>query len=133
MFKLLAFVLPLGLDSFAVAAAIGAAGAAGWRVKLRVSAIFVTFEAGMPLIGLARFSHELLDQCVRRQSQIGADRHRRLDPLQLVSCHLAADGRRQVTRFDYRHMDNLRLSNAVVNLRLSRQRWLSRRQRPDSA
>ena len=53
MFKLLAFVLPLGLDSFAVAAAIGAVGAAGWRAKLRISVIFVTFEAGMPLIGLA--------------------------------------------------------------------------------
>jgi manganese efflux pump family protein len=53
MLKLLAFVLPLGLDSFAVAAAIGAAGAAGWRARMRISAIFVTFEAGMPLIGLA--------------------------------------------------------------------------------
>ena len=53
MLKLLAFVLPLGLDSFAVAAAIGAAGTAGWRARVRISAIFVTFEAGMPLIGLA--------------------------------------------------------------------------------
>ena len=53
MFKLLAFVLPLGLDSFAVAAAIGAAGVTGWRARLRISAIFVIFEAGMPLIGLA--------------------------------------------------------------------------------
>jgi manganese efflux pump family protein len=51
--KLLAFVLPLGLDSFAVAAAIGAAGATGWRVRLRISLIFVIFEAGMPLVGLA--------------------------------------------------------------------------------
>ncbi|MBO0830760.1 MAG: manganese efflux pump [Actinobacteria bacterium] len=53
MFKLLAFVLPLGLDSFAVAAAMGAAGVTGWRAGLRISAIFVVFEAGMPLIGLA--------------------------------------------------------------------------------
>jgi len=51
--RLLAFVLPLGLDSFAVAAAIGAAAPTGWRARLRVSAIFVAFEAGMPLIGLA--------------------------------------------------------------------------------
>jgi manganese efflux pump family protein len=51
--KLLAFVLPLGLDSFAVAAALGAARPAGWRARMRISAIFVTFEAGMPLIGLA--------------------------------------------------------------------------------
>ena len=53
MGKLLAFVLPLGLDSFAVAAAIGAAGAPGWRARLRISLIFMIFEAGMPLIGLA--------------------------------------------------------------------------------
>ena len=53
MVRLLAFVLPLGLDSFAVAAAIGATGTVGWRARLRISLIFVIFEAGMPLIGLA--------------------------------------------------------------------------------
>jgi putative Mn2+ efflux pump MntP len=51
--RLLAFVLPLGLDSFAVAAAIGAAGVPSWRERLRISLIFMIFEAGMPLIGLA--------------------------------------------------------------------------------
>lgn len=51
--KLIAFVLPLGLDSFAVAAAIGAAGPLPPRVRWRVSGLFVVFEAGMPLIGLA--------------------------------------------------------------------------------
>jgi putative Mn2+ efflux pump MntP len=50
--KLLAFVLPLGLDSFAVAAAIGAVQVAGWRRQLRISLVFVLFEGGMPLIGL---------------------------------------------------------------------------------
>jgi len=53
MLKLLAFVLPLGLDSFAVAAAIGAVQPPGWRQRLRISLIFVIFEGGMPLIGLA--------------------------------------------------------------------------------
>ena len=53
MIRLLAFVLPLGLDSFAVAAALGAARPAGFGQRLRISAIFVAFEAGMPLIGLA--------------------------------------------------------------------------------
>jgi manganese efflux pump family protein len=53
MIRLLAFVLPLGLDSFAVAAALGAAAPAGFALRLRISAIFVVFEAGMPLIGLA--------------------------------------------------------------------------------
>jgi putative Mn2+ efflux pump MntP len=51
--KLLAFVLPLGLDSFAVAAAIGASGRVSGRQRLRISLIFVIFEAGMPLVGLA--------------------------------------------------------------------------------
>jgi manganese efflux pump family protein len=50
--RLLAFVLPLGLDSFAVAAAIGAAQVAGFWLRLRVSLVFVLFEGGMPLIGL---------------------------------------------------------------------------------
>jgi len=53
MLRLLAFVLPLGVDSFAVAAALGAAGVTGTRDRLRVAAIFVAFEAGMPLIGVA--------------------------------------------------------------------------------
>jgi putative Mn2+ efflux pump MntP len=53
MFRLLAFVLPLGVDSFAVAAALGAAGLTGAAQRLRISVIFVAFEAGMPLIGLA--------------------------------------------------------------------------------
>jgi putative Mn2+ efflux pump MntP len=50
--KLFAFVLPLGLDSFAIAAALGArrpSRAQRWRL----SALFVLFEAGMPLVGLA--------------------------------------------------------------------------------
>jgi putative Mn2+ efflux pump MntP len=50
--KLLAFVLPLGLDSFAVAAAIGATQATTARQRLRISLVFVIFEGGMPLIGL---------------------------------------------------------------------------------
>jgi len=52
MLKLLAFVLPLGLDSFAVAAAIGAAQATTAWQRLRISLIFMLFEGGMPLIGL---------------------------------------------------------------------------------
>ena len=52
MLKLLAFVLPLGIDSFAVAAAVGAAQATTARQRLRISLLFVLFEGGMPLIGL---------------------------------------------------------------------------------
>ena len=53
MLRLLAFVLPLGVDSFAVAAALGASGVTRAAERLRVSLIYVVFEAGMPLIGLA--------------------------------------------------------------------------------
>jgi putative Mn2+ efflux pump MntP len=53
MIRLLAFVLPLGADSFAVAAALGTAGLTSAADRLRISAIFVAFEAGMPLIGVA--------------------------------------------------------------------------------
>ncbi|MGH3252120.1 MAG: manganese efflux pump MntP family protein [Trebonia sp.] len=52
MLKLLAFVLPLGLDSFAIAAALGTAALTA-RQRWRISAIFIIFEAGMPLVGLA--------------------------------------------------------------------------------
>ncbi len=52
MLKLLAFVLPLGIDSFAVAAAIGATQVTAVWQRLRISALFVLFEGGMPLIGL---------------------------------------------------------------------------------
>ena len=51
--RLLAFVLPLGLDTFAVSAALGATGDLTARDRLRVSVLFVVFEGGMPLIGVA--------------------------------------------------------------------------------
>jgi putative Mn2+ efflux pump MntP len=50
--KLLAFVFPLSLDSFAAAAAIGAFSVTTLQERLRISAIFVVFEGGMPVIGL---------------------------------------------------------------------------------
>jgi manganese efflux pump family protein len=50
--KLIALVLPLGLDTFAVAAALGLVGVAPER-RLRISVLFTAFEAGMPLIGVA--------------------------------------------------------------------------------
>jgi putative Mn2+ efflux pump MntP len=52
MLRLLAFVLPLGLDSFAIAAALGAARPLTRWDRLRISLLFLVFEAGMPLIGL---------------------------------------------------------------------------------
>jgi putative Mn2+ efflux pump MntP len=52
MLKLLAFVLPLGLDSSAVATAIGAMQVTTVWQRLRISLVFVIFEGGMPLVGL---------------------------------------------------------------------------------
>lgn len=48
---LIALVLPLGLDSLAVAAALGVAGLDPKR-RLRISLLMASFEAGMPLVGL---------------------------------------------------------------------------------
>ncbi len=51
MLELFALLLPLSLDTFAVAAALGVAGLTPSQ-RLRVSLIFTGFEAGMPLIGV---------------------------------------------------------------------------------
>jgi putative Mn2+ efflux pump MntP len=48
--KLIGLIVPLGLDTFAVAAALGMAGLQP-RDRTRLSLIFTAFEAGMPLIG----------------------------------------------------------------------------------
>jgi len=50
--KLIALVIPLGLDSFAVAAALGMLRPSP-ATRLRVTVLFTGFEAGMPLIGVA--------------------------------------------------------------------------------
>ena len=51
MFKLILFVLPLGLDTFAVAAALGVRGIPP-RARLRVSLLMSSFEMAMPVVGL---------------------------------------------------------------------------------
>jgi putative Mn2+ efflux pump MntP len=48
--KLAALLLPLGLDTFAVAASLGLAGISA-RDRFRISWIFAGFEMGMPLVG----------------------------------------------------------------------------------
>jgi putative Mn2+ efflux pump MntP len=50
--KLIALVLPLALDTFAVAAALGLVGVPPER-RLRISLLFTAFEASMPLVGVA--------------------------------------------------------------------------------
>jgi manganese efflux pump family protein len=47
---LIALVVPLGLDTFAVSAALGMGGLSA-RDRTRVSLIFTAFEVGMPLVG----------------------------------------------------------------------------------
>jgi putative Mn2+ efflux pump MntP len=48
--KLVALVLPLGLDTFTVAAALGAAGVPRGQ-RARITLLFTAFEAAMPLVG----------------------------------------------------------------------------------
>jgi putative Mn2+ efflux pump MntP len=49
--RLLALLLPLSLDTFAVAAALAAAGLPSSQ-RLRVSLVLAAFEAAMPLVGI---------------------------------------------------------------------------------
>lgn len=51
MLKLILFVLPLGLDTFAVAAALGVRGLPR-RQRLRISLLVSSFEMAMPVVGL---------------------------------------------------------------------------------
>ena len=44
-------LFPLGLDTFALAAALGVAGL-DQRDRLRITLVFTAFEAGMPVVGL---------------------------------------------------------------------------------
>jgi putative Mn2+ efflux pump MntP len=48
---LLLFMLPLSVDTFAIAAAVGVNRLSGWS-RWRISLIFAAFEGGTPLIGL---------------------------------------------------------------------------------
>lgn len=52
MWRLIAFVLPLAADTFAVSTLVGASQISVQR-RRRVALLFATFEAGMPLVGLA--------------------------------------------------------------------------------
>jgi manganese efflux pump family protein len=53
MFKLLAFTLPLCLDNFAVAFAVLGEIRLTRKQWIRVTVVFIAFEAGMPLVGMA--------------------------------------------------------------------------------
>lgn len=53
MLTLVALVVPLGLDTLAVSAVLGASGETSPRERRRLSLLFAAFEAGMPLVGLA--------------------------------------------------------------------------------
>jgi len=50
LLKLIGLIVPLGLDTFAVAAALGIAGLRR-QDRLRVSLLLTEFEVGMPLVG----------------------------------------------------------------------------------
>jgi manganese efflux pump family protein len=48
---LIALVVPLGLDTFAIAAALGMTGLSR-QDRIRVTALFTSFETGMPIVGI---------------------------------------------------------------------------------
>jgi len=50
--KVIGFVLPLGLDTFGVALALGIAGLPPAR-RMHIALLFTAFETAMPLVGLA--------------------------------------------------------------------------------
>ncbi len=50
LLKLVGLIVPLGLDTFAVAAALGIGGLRR-QDRLRVTLLFTAFEMGMPLVG----------------------------------------------------------------------------------
>jgi manganese efflux pump family protein len=49
--RLVAFVVPLGINTFVVAAALGLSKPTR-RQRVRIGALFAGFEGGMPIIGL---------------------------------------------------------------------------------
>src|SRR6266851_2703185 len=51
MARVIALVLPLSLDTFAIAAALGMTNLTGGQ-RLRFGLLFAAFEGGMPVIGL---------------------------------------------------------------------------------
>jgi putative Mn2+ efflux pump MntP len=50
--KLIGLILPLGLDTFGVALALGISGLHAGR-RIRLALLFAAFETGMPLVGVA--------------------------------------------------------------------------------
>jgi manganese efflux pump family protein len=50
--RVIALILPLGLDTFAVSVALGVSGASA-RQMMRTALLFSAFEAAMPLIGIS--------------------------------------------------------------------------------
>jgi manganese efflux pump family protein len=53
MFRLLAFILPLSIDTFAVTFAVLGEMHLTRAQRLRITVLFIAFEAGMPLAGMA--------------------------------------------------------------------------------
>jgi putative Mn2+ efflux pump MntP len=51
LIKLIGLIIPLGIDTFAVSAALGMNKIPA-RKKIMISLFFTLFEAGMPVIGL---------------------------------------------------------------------------------
>jgi putative Mn2+ efflux pump MntP len=96
MLKLLAFTLPLCLDTFAVAFAVLGEMRLTRAQRIRVIVLFIAFEAGMPLVGVA------LGAPLAHLT--GTPSHLVIDPYQLGS---------QAEAYGLRQADQTHLANAA--------------------
>src|ERR1700761_3433816 len=87
MFKLLAFTLPLCLDTFAVSFAVLGEGRLTRAQRVRVIALLLAFEAGMPLAGMAL--GEPLTHLVSSPAHLVIDPYQLGSPAEAHDLHLA--------------------------------------------
>jgi putative Mn2+ efflux pump MntP len=87
MFKLLAFTLPLCLDTFAVSFAVLGEMRLTRAQRIRVIVLLIAFEAGMPLIGMALGAP--LTHLVSHPTHLAFDPYQVGSPAEARALHLA--------------------------------------------
>jgi putative Mn2+ efflux pump MntP len=90
MFKLLAFTLPLCLDTFAVSFAVLGEMRLTRAQRIRVIVLFIAFEAGMPLAGMALGAP--LTHLVSHPTHLVIDPYQLGSPAEARGLHLAYQG-----------------------------------------
>jgi manganese efflux pump family protein len=87
MFKLLAFTLPLCLDTFAVAFGVLGEMRLTRAQRMRVIVLLIAFEAGMPLVGMALGAP--LTHLVSKPAHLVIDPYQLGSPAEVRELHLA--------------------------------------------